>query len=46
MFIDDYMNNIIKKYEFIRVDKEEDRINYVDYCDVNIGLIFLIYKED
>ena len=27
--IDDYMNNIIKKHEFTRADKEQDRINHV-----------------
>ena len=44
--IDDYMNNIIKKHEFTRADKEEDRINHVDYCDANTGPIFLTYRED
>lgn len=44
--IDDYMNNVIKKHEFTRADKEEDRINHVDYCDSNTGPIFLTYKED
>jgi uncharacterized protein (DUF1015 family) len=44
--IDDYMNNIIKKHEFTRADKEQDRINHVDYCDANTGPIFLTYKED
>ena len=44
--IDDYMNNIIKKHEFTRPDKEEDRIKHVDYCDANTGPIFLTYKED
>ncbi|MFW2490854.1 DUF1015 domain-containing protein [Clostridium chromiireducens] len=44
--IDDYMNNVIKKHEFTRADKELDRINHVDYCDANTGPIFLTYKED
>ena len=44
--IDDYMNNVIKKHEFTRPDKEEDRIKHVDYCDANTGPIFLTYKED
>lgn len=44
--IDDYMNNVIKKHEFTRADKEKDRINHVDYCDANTGPIFLTYKED
>ena len=44
--IDDYINNNIKKHEFTRADKEQDRINHVDYCDANTGPIFLTYKED
>ena len=43
--IDDYLNNRIMKHEFTRADKEEDRINHVDYCDANTGPIFLTYKE-
>ena len=42
--IDDYMNNIIKKHELTRADKEADRINHVDYCDANTGPIFLTYR--
>lgn len=42
--IDDYLNNIIKKHELTRADKEEDRINHVDYCDANTGPIFLTYR--
>ena len=43
--IDDYINNIIKKHELTRADKEADRINHVDYCDANTGPIFLTYKK-
>jgi uncharacterized protein (DUF1015 family) len=43
--IDDYMNDIIKKHEHTRADKEQDRINHVDYCDANTGPIFLTYKS-
>lgn len=43
--IDDYMNNIIKKHEFTRADKEQDRINHVDYCNANTGPIFLTYRH-
>ena len=42
--IDDYMNDIIKKHELTRADKEQDRINHVDYCDANTGPIFLTYR--
>ena len=42
--IDDYINNIIKKHELTRADKEADRINHVDYCNANTGPIFLTYR--
>lgn len=42
--IDDYMNNLIKKHELTRADKEQDRIKHVDYCDANTGPIFLTYR--
>ena len=43
--IDDYLNDIIKKHEFTRADKEEDRINHVDYTNANTGPIFLTYRK-
>ncbi len=43
--IDDYMNDVIKKHELTRADKEQDRINHVDYCDANTGPIFLTYRD-
>lgn len=39
--IDDYRENVIKKHEFTRADKEADRIRHVDTCDANTGPIFL-----
>lgn len=42
--IDDYINNVIKKHELTRADKEADRINHVDFCDANTGPIFLTYQ--
>lgn len=44
--IDDYINNIIKKHEFTRADKEADRIRHVDYCNANTGPIFLTYRKN
>ncbi|MDP4146171.1 MAG: DUF1015 family protein [Bacillota bacterium] len=44
--IDDYINNVIKKHEYTRADKEKDRINHVDYCDANTGPIFLTYRAE
>lgn len=44
--IDDYNNNIIKKHENTRADKEKDRINHVDRCSAQTGPIFLAYRAD
>ena len=44
--IDDYNNNIIKKHENTRADKEQDRINHVDRCYAQTGPIFLAYRAD
>lgn len=44
--IDDYNNNIIKKHENTRADKEQDRINHVDRCFAQTGPIFLAYRAD
>ena len=43
--IDDYMNNVIKKHEKTRYDKEEDRIHHIQSCNANTGAIFLTYRE-
>lgn len=42
--VDDYLNNVIKKHENTREDKEQDRINHVDLCDMHTGPIFLAYR--
>ncbi len=44
--IDDYTNNIIKKHEFTRPQKEQDRINNFDFCDANTAPIFLTYRKN
>jgi uncharacterized protein (DUF1015 family) len=44
--IDDYANNIIKKHENTRADKEIDRINHVDTCSAQTGPIFLAYRAN
>lgn len=44
--IDEYLDGTIKKHEFTRADKEQDRINHVDYCDANTGPIFLAYRKE
>ena len=42
--IDDYINNVIKKHENTRADKEVDRIRHVDTCNAQTGPIFLAYR--
>ena len=42
--VDEYRSGQIKKHELTRADKEQDRINHVDYCDANTGPIFLTYR--
>ena len=44
--VDDYLNNIIKKHEETRKDKEKDRINHVSYCNANTGPILMTYKAE
>ncbi len=44
--VDDYLDNIIKKHEFTRADKEADRIRHVDTLDANTGPIFLTHREN
>lgn len=42
--IDDYEDNVIKKHENTRQEKEIDRIKHVDALDAQTGPIFLAYK--
>lgn len=44
--IDDYLNNVIKKHENTRADKEVDRITHVDTLSAQTGHIFLAYRAD
>lgn len=43
--VDDYVNNVIKKHENTREDKEIDRITHVDTCSAQTGPIFLAYRS-
>ncbi|NLY49157.1 MAG: DUF1015 domain-containing protein [Clostridiales bacterium] len=43
--VDDYLNNVIKKHENTREDKEQDRIRHVDVCNAQTGPIFLAYRS-
>lgn len=42
--IDDYVNNVIKKHENTREEKEQDRIRHVDTCSAQTGPIYLAYR--
>lgn len=44
--IDDYANQVIKKHENTRADKEQDRICHVDTCSAQTGPIFLAYRAN
>ena len=44
--IDDYQNNVIKKHENTREEKELDRIRHVDECSAQTGPIFLAYRSN
>ncbi|SEF78201.1 DUF1015 domain-containing protein [Lachnospira multipara] len=44
--IDDYENNVIKKHENTRADKEADRIRHVDSLSAQTGPIFLAYRAN
>lgn len=44
--IDDYLNNVVKKHEFTREDKELDRVRHMEAISAHAGLVFLFYKED
>lgn len=43
--VDDYENNIIKKHEFTRPEKEQDRINHISTTSAQTGNVFLAYKN-
>lgn len=43
--VDDYLEEVIKKHENTRADKELDRINHVDACNAQTGPIFLAYRS-
>lgn len=43
--IDDYENGIIKKHEFTRPEKEEDRINHIKTTRAQTGNVFLAYRN-
>lgn len=43
--VDDYENDIIKKHEFTRPEKEQDRIHHIKTTGAQTGNVFLAYKN-
>lgn len=43
--VDDYENDLIKKHEFTRPEKELDRINHIKTTGAQTGNVFLAYKQ-
>ena len=43
--VDDYENGIIKKHEYTRPEKEQDRINHIVTTGAQTGNVFLAYKN-
>jgi uncharacterized protein (DUF1015 family) len=42
--VDAYENGLIKKHEFTRPEKEDDRVNHMDALGAQVGPVFLTYK--
>lgn len=43
--IDDYNNDVIKKHEKTRADKEDDRTRHVDALNAHPGPVFMTYRD-
>lgn len=44
--VEDYMNNLIKKHEKTRPDKENDRTRLTSDMSANTGPVFLTYRDE
>jgi uncharacterized protein (DUF1015 family) len=43
--VEDYYNDIIKKHEFTRPEKEKDRIDHMRTIEAQTGNVFLAYRD-
>lgn len=43
--VEDYFNDVIKKHEFTRPDKEQDRINHMKTIKAQTGNVFMAYRD-
>jgi uncharacterized protein (DUF1015 family) len=41
---EEYLQNIVKKHEFTRPDKEDDRVRHIETLNAQTGPVFLTYK--
>ena len=44
--IDEYLNGTIKKHELTRIEKENERLKYIEYCNAQTGPIYLTYSPN
>src|SRR5258705_5931638 len=44
--VDDYFNDVIKKHELTRPDKEEDRKNHIRYSKLHYEPVFFAYPDE
>lgn len=42
--VEEYDTNQIKKHEFTRPEKEDDRVKHMDHLNAQVGPVFLTYK--
>jgi uncharacterized protein (DUF1015 family) len=42
----EYLDNIVKKHELTRPDKEDDRVRHIEALDAQTGPVFLTYRAD
>ena len=43
--VDEYLDGTIKKHEFTREEKEQDRIRHFDVCNADTEPVFLTYRS-
>lgn len=44
--VQEYEKDVIKKHEFTRPDKEDDRVNLISHLNAQTGPVFLTYKAN
>ncbi len=43
---EEYLNNVVKKHEFTRPDKENDRVRHIEALNSQTGPVFLTYRAN